>query len=84
MTIPGYWQNETSGVLRPVVMRYLDGSSLDGSDIRVMKAYLAQWMQGDWEGDEAARLRADVGKITTVADLRRWLDDAQETGIDPL
>lgn len=81
---PGYWMHETSGVLRPVVERYLDGAELDGKDMGLMKSYLAQWMQGDWRGDEAARLRAEVDKITTTADLRRWLDDALEIGIDPL
>ncbi len=84
MKVPGYWMNETSGVLRPVIMRYLDGEDLDTSDVEIMKAYLRQWMEGGWKGEDAARLRAGIRRIATAADLRRWLDEAHDIGIDPL
>lgn len=30
---PGYWMGETSGVLRPVVVRYLNGERLNAADV---------------------------------------------------
>ncbi len=79
----GYWMYETSGVLRPVVERYLNGETLDDAGIAIMRAYLKQWMDGGpWKN--AAGLGDRVASIASTAALRSWLDDAAEVGIDPM
>jgi hypothetical protein len=81
---PGYWMNETSGVLRPVVERWLNGRPLTAPELATMRAYLRQWMAGDWQGPAAADLRARVDLIRSNGALDRWLSDAADVGIDPL
>ena len=81
--VPGYWANEDSGVLAPVVKAYLDGRTLNHTEVAIMRAYLRQWMfYGDWRG--ASDLVARINEIRTRADLDKWLSDALELGIDPL
>lgn len=80
--IPGYWMNETSGVLAPVVRSYLAGHELDEAELTTMRAYLRQWVGGAFAGAEL--LRASVDRITTTDELRRWLAEALDAGIDPL
>lgn len=82
---PGFWMNEVSGVLRPVVMAYLEGAPLTPQDLAIMRAYLRQWIASPyWRGPEVAQLRQDVDAITSRATLKRWLDRADSVGIDPL
>lgn len=45
MTGPGYWMNETSGVLRPAVEAYLNGTEMTPGQIVAMRGYLRQWVQ---------------------------------------
>jgi hypothetical protein len=66
---PGYWMNETSGVLRPAIIALID-------------AYLRQWMGGPWLGAED--LAARVDGLTTKQAIRKWINDAIDRGIDPL
>ena len=40
MIVPGYWMYEASGVLRPVVEKYVEGRWLDPDEIAVMRRYL--------------------------------------------
>jgi hypothetical protein len=82
--VPGYWMNETSGVLEPVVRKYLDGSLLSDSEVATMRAYLRQWIAGDFRGPGIERLRRDVDAIRTHDDVNAWLGMAVEYGIDPL
>ena len=85
MNIPGYWRNETTGVLQPVVQRYLNGARLTGEEIATMRAYLRQWIAAEgFTGPLAETLRRTVGEITTQAQLEAWLDEAIDAGIDPL
>jgi hypothetical protein len=80
---PGYWMNETSGVLRPAIEGYLHGRPLSHSDIAAIRAYLRQWIAADaWDGAE--ELRGRVDRLTTREALDEWLDDAVAIGIDPL
>jgi hypothetical protein len=81
---PGFWMNETSGTLRPVVERYLRGETLTPTHIAIMRAYLRQWMAGDFRGPEVARLRERVNDIRDMPSLTSWLEDALDAGIDPL
>lgn len=82
---PGYWMNETGGVLRPAVAAYLEGGSLSDSHIAALRAYFRQWiMRGDWLGSDIHRLRRDVDLLTSRKAISAWLDRALEHGIDPL
>lgn len=81
--IPGYWMNETSGVLRPAIEAYLTGDSMTDEQVAAMRAYLRQWIGGDtWRGAEM--LRRKVEGLTSRDAIRRWLNRAKEIGIDPL
>ena len=84
MAVPGYWQNETSGVLRPAVEAYLYGGPMTDDQIGAMRAYLRQWMAGPWLGPAADTLRKTVYLITSRAALEAWLRFANEANIDPL
>jgi hypothetical protein len=80
--LPGYWMNETSGKLAPVVEKYLRGEVLTTDEVAIMRAYLRQWIAGDFQGVDHLRLR--VGRLTTTRMIREWLKDAEDIGIDPL
>ena len=93
---PGYWMHETSGVLRPVVEKYLNGWPLTPEDIATMRAYLRQWVNAkawddnpnlaaDTEGKATlAMLRLMVDEIRAPHNIKQWLDIATELGMDPL
>jgi hypothetical protein len=83
---PGYWMYETTGVLAPVVKKYLNYEPLSDSDVATMRAYLRQWIMAPvWKGDaELAALRAAVNRIQTQNDISEWLEAAMEEGHDPL
>jgi hypothetical protein len=83
---PGYWPQETSGVLAPVIESYLQGQPLNFAQVATMRAYLRQWvMAPGWRPTPAlAELRAAVDRIRTRKDIDEWLSDALDEGIDPL
>jgi hypothetical protein len=93
MSAPGYWPNETSGVLKPAMERYLNGALRD-ADVPVIRAYLRQWAGASvWDENphlnangvkELADLRSRVDAISTGLDIDRWLELALELGMDPL
>ena len=84
MRAPGYWMHETSGVLRPAIEAYLTGKPMTVEHVAAMRAYLRQWMQGDWRGDGIKELRTRVDGLTSRQAIRDWLDLAEAEGIDPL
>ncbi|HEY1242197.1 MAG TPA: hypothetical protein VGF16_16650 [Bryobacteraceae bacterium] len=88
---PKYWVNESSGVLVPVVEKYLRGEPLDANQLGIMRAYLRQWVQSPaWDQnphggrDELNRLRGRVSAIDNMRRLDEWIDDAVKFGMDPL
>lgn len=81
---PGYWMNETSGVLRPAIEAYLHGVQMTGEQIAAVRAYLRQWIAGDFIGADIERLRTDVDNLTTRAAISEWLKRAYILNIDPL
>jgi hypothetical protein len=81
---PGYWRFETSGVLEPAVRAYLNRGPMTDAQIAVMRAYLRQWMAGDWLGPMIDVLRTKVEEITTKADIEDWMEMANRESIDPL
>lgn len=83
--LPGYWQHETSGVLRPAVVAYLHGEPMTPEQIAAMRTYLRQWIFAPaWRGADVNTLRARVDGLVSVDSIDRWLRDAVECGIDPL
>lgn len=84
VVVPGYWRNETSGVLRPAVHAYLNGDAMTPDQIGAMRAYLRQWMQGSWSGPAAETLRKTIDEIVDRPCLEGWLRFANEHDIDPL
>ena len=82
---PGYWMNETSGVLRPAVEAYLAGGAMTVMQVGAMRAYLRQWIALPvWQGPTVEELRSAIGGLTTRANIEAWLNHAEDAGIDPL
>jgi len=91
---PGYWRYEQSGVLKPVVEKYLNGSLLSQNELGIMRAYLRQWVASPvWDGnpyadeesrDELNALRSAISQITDQAHLEEWFQKALDLGMDPL
>lgn len=82
---PGYWMNETSGVLRPAVVAYLKNDVMTDEYCAAMRSYLRQWMASPhWEGDSIAMLRSQIDDLKSRDAISEWLSDAMEIGIDPL
>jgi hypothetical protein len=83
---PKYWMNETSGVLAPIIHAYLKHQPMTYQQVKVMGAYLSQWIDSPvWYGNPTLeRLQRDAHLIQTRADIARWLTYALEQGIDPL
>ena len=84
--IPGYWQNETSGRLRPAVEAYLlTDRELTNAETRIWRAYLRQWINAPgFLGPEVEALRRLVHHIDSRVTLAAWLASAEEAGCDPL
>jgi hypothetical protein len=82
---PGYWMHETSGILRPVIEAFLNGTMKD-RDVPILRVYFQQWItSGAWAGDlHLGELRTAVDDIRTVSDCHRWIERALDLGIDPL
>ena len=82
---PGYWMDETSGVLRPAIEAYLHGEEMTGEQVAAMRAYLRQWIAAPaWRGPGVEFLRGEIDGITDRRKIRDWLAMAEEEGIDPL
>jgi hypothetical protein len=83
---PGFWMNEKSGVLQPVVKKFLRGKRLTDYEISVMRVYLRQWIfaEGWYPCPLLKELRQTVPLISTNTALHVWLEKALEIGIDPL
>lgn len=82
---PGYWMNETTGVLRPAVEAYLSGEEMSPEHIAAMRAYLRQWIAGPaWEGEKVEELRRSIDGLMNRAAISAWIWAAVREGIDPL
>jgi hypothetical protein len=89
-----YWQNETSGILRPAIEAYLRHDQLAEADVAALRAYLRQWiMSPAWDrnphateadGEILAELRHGVDRLHTREAIDLWLYEADALGIDPL
>lgn len=83
----GYWMHETSGVLRPVVEKYLKCTAPDltPEECAIIRAYLRQWIEPDvWDYDrEVEALRMALDGLTNEAAIDAWVRAALEINIDP-
>ena len=53
--------------------------------IAAVRAYLRQWIEAPvWHGPKVAELRRTVGDLTTRDAIKKWLDHAMDSNIDPL
>jgi hypothetical protein len=94
MSHPGYWKDETSGVLRPAIEAYLNCETMQQPQIAAMRAYLRQWIMAPvWDQNPHAQpvhrrwldgLRSRIDELTDRPAIENWLWDANEGGIDPL
>jgi hypothetical protein len=85
MSAPGFWMNETSGVLHDAVEAYLFNAVLTEAQITALCDYLRQWVNADgFQGPGIDELRQAVDGLTTRAALDRWIMRAVDEGIDPL
>jgi hypothetical protein len=81
---PGYWMNETSGVLRAPIMAYLQKEKLTPDQIELIKAYICQWIYADvWLSPKLGRLRKMASAIDSEEAIDNWLTEALCEGIDP-
>ena len=83
---PGYWMNETSGVLVPAVERYLEGQKLSDKDIAALRAYFRQWINSPvWADSEGVgALKTSIDGLLDRNSINKWLKNALDLGIDPL
>jgi len=83
--MPNFWLYDPSGKLSMVVRRYVERRSMSPVDVAVMRAYLRQWINGDWHNCALLdALRTKVAEIRTRQDITDWLIMAEGQGIDPL
>jgi hypothetical protein len=77
--------DETSGVLRPAVLAYINGEPLTPEHIAALRAYLRQWIDAPlFIGPAIDELRAGVDGLTDRAAIDAWLHLALTEGVDPL
>lgn len=81
---PNYWQYETSGILRPAIEAYIAGGPMTRGQILAVRAYLRQWITGDFRGPRVDELRRDVNSICSRADIAKWIRIAVAENMDPL
>ena len=91
---PGYWMDETSGILRPAVEAYFRHEALNEAQIAALRAYLRQWINSPvWDQNPhatetdrelLAELRHGVDRLLTREAIDLWLYEAVAIGIDPL
>jgi hypothetical protein len=82
---PLYWMYETSGVLRPAIVAYLNRDPLNDEQIAAIRHYLAQWIYAPgFDGEGVGRLRDTIGGLKSRDAIDQWLYHADQIGIDPL
>jgi hypothetical protein len=89
--VPGFWQFETTGVLRPAIEAYLfTRGPLTDKQVAAIRAYLRQWINGPWKAAPGAeervleRLRSMVDGLVDRSAINVWIMQATDLGLDPL
>jgi hypothetical protein len=88
---PKYWMHETSGVLQPVIERFLNDQRLTDQEVAIFRAYLVRWIDSPvWDqnphgtGDDLRMLRDAAKVVKNTTEIRIWLERAEQFGVDPL
>ncbi len=83
---PLYWMHERTGLLRPIVLKYIQGiERLTDAEVDVLRYYLQQWIDAPgWQGSTLATLRKTIRLAKTQTMIREWLHEAELAGHDPL
>lgn len=89
--LPLYWMDEQSGKLRAAVRDYFswvigEADEPKTGTTELLRQYLEHFVNAPcWRGHaaELARLRAKVKGIKTCGDIRGWLGEALNIGLDP-
>ena len=85
LIVPNYWLHETSGMLYDAIRTYFNGDAMTPKQIDYMRAYLRQWIANPaWIGNKVVELRAAIDGLTSRQAIERWLDVAEQEGIDPI
>lgn len=80
--VPLYWRNEASGKLPAAVMAYLSSTQTQ-EQLDLVIAYVRAWVECPvWKNIEP--LRESVKGVKTHEELRKWIWEALDYGIDPL
>ena len=83
--MPGYWANEVTGRLLPVVTAFLTGEPMTCEQVALQRAYFRQWIvTPGFVGPGVDKLRARIDGLTSRAALDAWWQDSIEEGVDPL
>lgn len=80
---PGYWKNETSGVLKPAVEAYLSRDELTPAEFAALRAYFRQWVAG-FRDPAVVELGNRIDDLTSRQAIDAWIGDSIDLGIDPL
>jgi hypothetical protein len=91
------WPNEQSGQLRKLLMNFLDAtlskSSIKPSELETVQAYFKYYIHAPlWEHPDfdeqsktqLAQLRTKIKEAKTLEQLKAWIDDCLDIGIDPV
>ena len=91
---PKYWMYEQGGELGPAMLGYLKGDELSIRDLRLIAAYLRQWVDSPaWDANpalsaesrqELATLRQKTASARTKAQIDESVSMAVDMGMDPL
>jgi hypothetical protein len=83
---PKYWMHETSGALEPVVRDYLNGNRLSPEQVKLMRAYLYQWVNSPvWAPSGTLEvLRLAVAGIENQWGIAKCIEGMELLGMDPL
>ncbi len=79
---PRFWMNQEVGLLHFALLAYVDGEPLRADQIGLLRAYFAEWADGDFHGVDDLRER--IKTLATREDVDSWLEAAMDLGIDPL
>lgn len=84
-TLPGRWENETTGLTRRAIAKCLEGDPMTGREIAAVRDYLRLWIAyPDWQGPAIDGLRSGIDDLTTQPAIETWLSVAVRAGVDPI
>lgn len=82
---PHFWMTEQTGKLEVAVERYFGGDALTADDLRLIRAYLRQYIARALMAGDANRnaLLREVETLRSHRDIERFADDLADYGVEP-